>query len=261
MALYNGVSGVAREISKKYDGVNGVAREIENAYDGVNGVAREYFSSGTPLSSLAVGSRVYIKVNGVSNEFIVVNQGLPSAAYDSSCDGTWLMMKDLYKERAWDSNNNDYANSDVHAYLNSAFLGLFDSNIQSVIKQVKIPYTNGMSSTGSVASGANGLSTKVFLLSRAEVGFSGHYSANVEGAALTYFVGDYNEDRIAYFNGTSDIWWLRSPFVSGSNVTYAWRVISTGSGSNGQVNYSHYIRPVVILPSTLEVDGSHNVKA
>ena len=70
-------------------------------------------------------------------------------------------MKTCYPKMKWDSTNNDYGNSDIHAYLNNEFFSLFDTNIQSAIKQVKIPYFN----SSEVKNGANGLSTKVFLLS------------------------------------------------------------------------------------------------
>lgn len=42
------------------------------------------------ISTLAVGSSVYLNVGGVRKEFLVVHQGLPSSMYDASCNGTWL---------------------------------------------------------------------------------------------------------------------------------------------------------------------------
>ena len=54
------------------------------------------------LGTKAVGSIVKIKVNGASKDFIIVQQGNPSTSvYDSSCDGTWLLMKDNYNYKAW----------------------------------------------------------------------------------------------------------------------------------------------------------------
>ena len=89
----------------------------------------------TPIGSLAVGSSVYINVDGTAREFIVVNQGKPSSIYDDSCDGTWLLMKDIYQNRQWHRlSDNDYANSDIHSLLNSTYLAMFDSNIQNAIK-------------------------------------------------------------------------------------------------------------------------------
>ena len=125
---------------------------------------------GTLASDLEIGSTVKLKVDGTLKEFLIVHQGKPSSIYDDSCDGTWLLMKDIYESRAWDSSttagNNDYENSDIHAYMNGTFFGLFDSNVQEVIKQVKIPYRKGTGSGGTDTSGSNGLSTKVFLFSR-----------------------------------------------------------------------------------------------
>lgn len=260
MALYDGVAAVAREVSKKYDGVSGVAREVPAAYDGVSGVAREYFKSGTPIGSLAVGSTVYMKVNGVSKAFIVVNQGRPSTAYDTSCDGTWLLMTDIYTSRVWDSSDNNYANSDVHSYLNGTFLNLFSSTIKSAIKQVLLPYSKGTGSSGSLATGSNGISTKAFLLSYAEVGYSSHSYARTEGAVLGYFKGASNSKRIAKLDGTAGNWALRSPRIG--NTTSAWAVISSGASEYGlHVAGNIGIRPCIILPSTQTVDDSFNVIA
>ena len=47
------------------------------------------------LSTKAVGSIVKIKVNGTAKDFIIVHQGLPSSAYDASCNGVWVVMKDI----------------------------------------------------------------------------------------------------------------------------------------------------------------------
>ena len=261
-ALYDGVSGVARKVKKKYDGVSGVARKVKKAYDGVSGVARQYWSTGTPLSSLAVGSTVYMKVDGVSTAFLVVNQGRPSSAYDSSCDGTWLLMKDCYESRVWDSSNNDYRNSDVHSYLNNTFVNLFDSDIKSVIKQVTIPYTKGTGSSGSLAKGTNGLSAKIFLISYYEAGFAGiDPNVNAEGMALDYFYFDDASDPklVANLNGSAVYWWLRSPNTN--NTTTAWRVGSRGGVTAKSVTTSGGIRPCLILPSTQTVDESFNIVA
>ena len=87
------------------------------------------------IGSLTVGTTVRLNVNNSPKEFIIVHQGKPSSIYDESCNGTWLLMKDCYENRKWNSSNvNDYANSTIHSYLNSTFLAMFDSNIQKAIK-------------------------------------------------------------------------------------------------------------------------------
>ena len=92
------------------------------------------------IGTLAVGSSVYLNVGGVRTEFLVVHQGLPSSMYDASCNGTWLLMKDICEERVWHSSNvNKYESSTIHTYLNGTFLNLFDSDVKNAVKQVKLP--------------------------------------------------------------------------------------------------------------------------
>ena len=215
------------------------------------------------LSSKAVGSIVKIKVNGTLRDFIVVQQGKPSSIYDESCNGTWLLMKDLYESRQWHSSNvNDYANSTIHKWLNNEFLNLIDANIRAQIRQAKIPYRPGSGTSMSVNSGANGLSAKIFLLSNIEVGGQTDWSYMPhDGARLAYF--EYgtgtsaNNKRLAYLNGSAAYWWLRSPHTV--NSYYAWYVGSNGSSnSTNHCSNSYGIRPALILPSSLLVsdDGS-----
>lgn len=214
------------------------------------------------LSSKAIGSTIKLKVNGSAKDFIVVHQGKPSSVYDDSCNGTWLLMKDIYESRQWHSSNtNDYANSTIHSYLNSTFLAMFDSNIQKAIKQVKLPYRKGSGTSTTVTSGSNGLSAKIFLLSATETSFSFSYMPSGEGAELAYFKGcaDNSSDskRVAYLNGSATVWWLRSPYCYDFRV--AMHVSSNGDWNSSFCSYSCGIRPALILPSTLLVSDDGTV--
>ena len=204
------------------------------------------------LSTKAVGSIVKIKVNGAAKDFIIVHQGLPSSAYDASCNGVWVVMKDIYTTMKWDGSNNDYLNSDMTAYLNGTFISLIDADIRNAIKQVKIPYTNY--SNNNVMSGSNGLSCKVFLLSGTEVGFSGVSYMNTEGAKLSYF--DSASKRVAYNGSSAAEWWLRSPHTNGGGV---WTVKSDGSRDNWNCDNTYGVRPAFVLPSTLVVSDDGTV--
>ena len=206
------------------------------------------------LGTKAVGSIVKIKVNGASKDFIVVQQGNPNTStYDSSCNGTWLLMKDIYTTSTF-GNNNSYKDSSIHTYLNGTFYNLIDSNIRAAIKQVKIPYQNGTGSGGSLATGSNGLSTKVFLLSGYEVGWppsdNGYFPK--DGVRLAYFGNSSSGNSAA-------IWWLRSPYTN--NYNNVWFVYTDGSNRNDWCGYSYGVRPAFILPSTLVVsdDGTVSV--
>lgn len=214
------------------------------------------------LSSKAIGSTIKLKVNGSAKDFIVVHQGKPSSVYDDSCNGTWLLMKDIYENRQWHSSNtNDYANSTIHSYLNSTFLNLFESNIKNAIKQVKLPYRKGSGTSTTVTSGSNGLSAKIFLLSATETSFSFSSMPSGEGAELAYFKGcaDNSSDskRVAYLNGSATSWWLRSPSCSDSSLALC--VDSNGDWGNSYCSGSGGVRPALILPSTLLVSDDGTV--
>ena len=217
------------------------------------------------LSTKSVGSIVKIKISGTLRDFIVVHQGKPSNIYDESCNGTWLLMKDIYENRQWHSSNvNDYASSTIHSYLNSTFLNLIDANIRNQIKQAKIPYRPGSGTSMTVNSGANGLSAKVFLLSDIEMGGEPSWSyLPKDGAKLAYFeLGtgtSANNKRIAYLNGSAAGWWSRSPYTHSS--TSSWLCYSDGDCHYaGDCTDSYGIRPAFILPSSLLVsdDGAVN---
>lgn len=217
----------------------------------------------TRLGDMAVGSTIKLKANGSAKDFIVVHQGKPSSVYDDSCNGTWLLMKDIYESRQWHSSDtNDYANSTIHSYLNGTFLNLFESNIKNAIKQVKLPYRKGSGTSTTVTSGSNGLSAKIFLLSATETSFSFGAMPSGEGAELAYFKGctDSSSDskRVAYLNGSTTYWWLRSPYC-GNGYGGALCVIPDGSWFANGCSNSYGIRPALILPSTLLVSDDGTV--
>lgn len=215
---------------------------------------------GIPAGDLAVGSSVYLLENGTAVEYLVVNQGKPSSSslYDDSCNGTWLLRKDIYETRVWHSSAvNAYASSDIHSYLNSTFLGLFNRATQAQIRQVKIPYCVGNGST-TVNSGANGLTAKIFLLASAELGTSasGLSYLPADGAYLSNFGGTSIADskRIAYLNGTATNWWTRSPNTY--DTSYTWDINTTGQLGSAQPTNKYGIRPALVLPSTATFDQS-----
>ena len=241
--------------------INGMVYHLKKGRGLLNGMGYDIpFNSGTPISEIPVENTVKIAVNGTLRDFLIVHQGLPSSMYDNSCNGTWLLMKDIYESRAWhSSNNNTYSASTIHSYLNSTFLGLLDSDIQAVVKQVKIPYRKNGVSGGTNQSGANGLSCKIFLLSGYEVGWTSSDSQYFpqDGAKLSYFESgtgtSANNKRIAKLNGSAAFWWLRSPYTG--NRYYVWFVLTDGGYYNYYASYSRGIRPALILPSdTLVAD-------
>lgn len=207
----------------------------------------------TRMSDLVVEGTIKLNLGGAPWDWLVVHQGLPSAIYDASCDGTWLLLKNIYENRQWNSSDvNKLESSTIHSYLNSDFLNLFDSNIKDAIKQAKIPYRKNGGNGGVDQSGANGLSAKIFLLSGDEVGIGGENYLPKDGAKLDYFESgtistSANNKRIAKLNGSAAYWWLRSPYTK--SRPYVWCVYSSGGCYETLLSSSYGVRPALILPS------------
>ena len=220
------------------------------------------------IGTKPVGSIVKVKIDGTPKNFIIVHQGKPSDMYDESCNGTWLLMQDIYETTKWhNSNVNDYEKSDINATYLPAFYNKIDATIRSQIKLAKIPYRPGSGTSGTVNSGASGLPVHVFLLSDREVGYT---KTNVnqyicdDGALLGYFrEGDGGSGttggdlRIAKLNGAATLWWLRSPSLYGA--TYAWYVNSGGYASGHYCSVAYGARPAFIVPSSLLVSDDGTV--
>ena len=220
-----------------------------------------------PISALAVGSSVYCKESGVDAEYLIVHQGIPNTTiYDSSCNGTWLLRKDILTQRQWGENDvNLYGRSYIHPWLNSTFVDTL--GVKDVIKQVKIPYCQAAYYGSSASYGDNGLSAKAFLLSAKEIGClnseSGHEIIPSEGTLLEYFSpagNSANTKRIAYYNGAAVTWTTRSPLSdTASNL---WGVNENGATSGYSVldpDKSHSIRPAFIVPFDTQVDFQGNI--
>lgn len=218
-------------------------------------------------ASLNIGDVVKLNEGGVETEFIVVNQGLPDGSlYDISCNGTWLLRKDIKENRVWDGNsNNTYSTSAINTWLNGDYFNSLGSVEQDLVKQVKIPYVNGTGSGGSIASGSNGLSVRAFLLGGYEVGWttSDNQYFPQDGAKLSYFESgestSANNKRIANLNGSATHWWLRSP--KNNNASSVWFVDTSGvySYTSASYSYSYGVRPALIIPFTAKFNSETKV--
>lgn len=256
MSSYIGVGSISKKISDIYIGVDGKARQVKKAYIGVDGVAKLWYQRSTPLGVLPVGSTVKIAVDGKDYDWLVVHQGLPGSMYDASCDGTWLLMKDIYTEMAFDSGIKDFRTAEIFTYLQNTFYPLIDESVRNQVKNVKIPCSyNGKNYP--VISGANGLACKVFLLSDVEVNGNYRYYRN-EGAKLSYFSG--NSTRIAYLStGAAKSWWLRTLF---DTLAGGKRYVDAEGKTNGyKFDDVRGVRPCMILPQDALVDDTGHIIA
>lgn len=213
------------------------------------------------LGNKAVDSIVKLNEYGTSVDYIVVHQGLPGTMYDASCNGTWLLRKDIAEKRPWERNTdaktNVLENSEILTYLNGDWLDRYDADVRAAIKQAKIPYRKNGGSDGTNQNGANGLACKIFPLSAYEIGYTTSLVPNipVDGTKLDYFITgietDANQKRIAHLDGVVADWLLRSPCTT--TTAYNWLSASYGGIGAATCTSPQGVRPALILPSTFPV--------
>lgn len=212
-------------------------------------------STETAVGDLDVGRIFLINENNIPTNYLVVNQGIPgnSNLYDGSCNGTWCLRQNAAYNSDWwtSSGNNNWPTSEVQQELDQNWVSRYDENISSVIKQVKIPYTEG-NRNSTIHSGANGYLCKVFMLSGREYGVSqsGSYTIPNDSVKLDYFLSgnesSANQKRVAKLNGVSVEHYTRS--CNPSNKTSGFSVRADGSVQTQDLYVDAGIRPCIILP-------------
>lgn len=225
-------------------------------------VTMQEVTENTPVSasSLTVGQVVKFLYNGSPREYRVVHKGNPDTSiYDSSCNGVWF-----YEEKridgqpidSWSSTStNTWKNSKIKDIPDDDVLPNLDQGIAGLIKEVKIPYTDGVST--SVILG-DGYPCKMFLLSAVELGTNTGYEQE-DGAKLDYFESGSGEsaNNKRKFQETQDPseylpYWTRTG--SRTSATTALAVNELGEGEQLNVrSYDRDIRSAFILPSNSQL--------
>lgn len=214
--------------------------------------------AGVPVSTLSTGTIIKINENGAPVEYIVIQQGKPhETMYDDSCDGTWVLRKDIHSKQLWNSEaNNDYKSSTIHNWLNSTFRNSLSQYDDSIIRTVKIPYRNGNANGGTTDTGANGLSTQIFLLALCELLSYVDLDDFNEGTFIQYFksVSIVESKAYAEYNGVITEYWTRSPVYEGmSGGKHEIGIITTPTSSDYPCSFAycyidpHGVRPTFIL--------------
>lgn len=154
------INGTGYDIKSGRTLINGTGYDIKKGRTLINGTGYD-IKFGTPVGELDVGASVYMNVDGTRREFIVVHQGNPDTTkYDASCNGTWVLQKQLAYVTA---GTTQYATSEAFTYQNGTYINSLDTGIQMLIKAVKIPYmTVGSYGSRGYPTGADGLSAKFF---------------------------------------------------------------------------------------------------
>ena len=218
------------------------------------------------LANVSVGDEVNLPYNGVMVPHIVVQIGTPNAEiYDASCDGVWLLRKNIVENGQWNSSNVSTLNGSTIMATMQGYVANYDSTVQSAIQTVKIPYCVGNGST-TVNTLTNGLQCQVFPLGAYELGVTTDDYAYypVDGSTLSYFQGispNADPKRISQLNGIATAWWTRAPYTSNNNECF--KVGVSGNLSGSAPNQQSGIRPCFIMPTTFTstylVDEAGNV--
>ena len=209
----------------------------------------------TAAGNLDVGAEVILNENGAPVNYLIVNQGIPenSPLYDASCDGTWLLRKDIRENGVWNASGvNTLPGSTIMTTM-AGYVDDYDPKVQEAIKTVKIPYCVGNGSA-TVNSGSNGLECKVFPLGGYELGY--RISDNtfpIDGSKIDYFNSGTdntaNNKRISMLSGVASDWFTRSQSTASGTTANVWRIRSSGgASSNTPSNTLYGVRPTLILP-------------
>jgi len=210
------------------------------------------------IGDLAPGQIIHIYMNGMFRPWLIWRHGAPSDDYwGYAPDDVFLLSQRAVEQWRWNNAQvPDYANSEIHARINSdapdGFLFLFEVWLRSLLKEGKIPYRVG--ATGEeVGVGVNGLSTKAFLPSLTEIGVSSSTHTPI-GANFGLFPTP--QSRIAMNAGGANTAYITRTPHSPTATTIAsvsntgWSVNTTAMGG------STPMRDAIVLPPTVQYDAS-----
>lgn len=259
------INGTSYDIKSGITLIGGTGYDIKKGRTLIDGTGYD-ITFATSISELPVGTSVYADYNGVRTEFIVIQQGNPDPAiYDDSCNGTWLLIKDIFEKYVWYNNAVStkkyyYDRSVLKSKLDKEVLNKFSANMKSMIKQVKIPAM--ITGWDAIKYGSEGLDAKLFLLSAAEILGTDAEMFDNDGAQLSYFAENTDlTTRIAYYNGTAIWWWLRSNRItsqSSSNSIYV--IMQNGQrASTNSFSSQNGNRFAFIMPSETLIDDNFNI--
>ena len=246
------ISGTAYSVTGGRDLIGGTGYAKKKGRVLVNGAGYDIpFSSGIPLSTVALGDILMLNENGSPVPFYVCKHD-----YESGLNGagrTLLVRKDCSDNKAFNkSGYNRYAGGEMDTWLNDTWIKLLDTNVQSGMSETKFYYTP------LAGNSVTSLQRAVFLLSWAELGKSPP-NTNAEGTALDADV--IKKLKPAYKNGKTVTNWTRTPDRSNRQYAYAMDSYNGGYVKYG-ISFSYASRPAFTLPGTFPViqnsDGTYS---
>lgn len=170
------------------------------------------------LADVDIGKILLIKEEDSYHEYIVVARDTYSEK------GTVLIRKNLLKDGVlYDKNNRSYySQSDLDTFLNTIVFQLFDENVKSNMLSVSVEQNT---------------TRRVFVPSTVDIS----NLSGIEGATTKTIIDD----------GESAIYWTRRREKDG----YVFCVDADGYFVSLSANQTHYVRPMIVLSSDLQVQN------
>lgn len=239
------IDGTGYEIKSGRVLIAGTGYDIKKGRTLIDGTGYD-IKFATPIGELPAGTIVYMNVDGIRTPYIVVHQGNPdTSAYDTSCNGTWVLMQDIYSLTHWQNRQNTRYDEEDSCLVRQRARE-FPSKLDTVIQNNLIPLK-----LLNIYSFQDISGDTVFLLRSEDL------------SNMDYFSNGAVSKRIATYNGAATDYWLRDPSSSGSSINYV-----TATGAFSKFNENSYVstykgkgfRPIYILnTSSLMADSDFNI--
>ena len=245
------ISGTAYDVKGGRELIDGTGYAKKKGRVLVNGTGYDIpFSSGIPLSTVALGDILMLNENGSPVPFYVCKHD-----YESGLNGngrTLIVRKDCYNRMAFSewSTSNLFLTSSIAEFLTKTWIGLLGSAIQDAAGQTKIYCYIDEYETKREAT------RNAFILSIGELrGVGG------DGTPLDQTVRSLL--AVAKLNGSNIHQWTRTPKEYSSTDVYVFD--TTGNVTEQYCGNGNGVRPAFTLPATTAVtanpDGTYTLAA
>ena len=201
------------------------------------------------LADLPIGSFVFIKENGVPNEFIKIDNGYPG--YGTGSEGALLMRKlaTASDSNGWAVFGDDYTTSFIDTLTENDYFNRLEVGVRNSIIPVEL--TCYAESTGRIWP-----IRRCWVLSATEMGYEGS-NARFEGMTIAYFEGG-NASR-----ATTDDWGMGYPYATRTRLKgddfYYFRVKANGTFEYVHDNTAALVRPCFLMPGNIVVGSGNNL--
>lgn len=245
------ISGTAYSVTGGRELIGGTGYAKKKGRVLVNGTGYDIpFSSGIPLSTVALGDILMLNENGSPVPFYVCKHD-----YESGLNGngrTLIVRKDCYNRMAFSEwgTSNLFLTSSIAEFLTKTWIGLLGSAIQDAAGQTKIYcYIDEYETKREVTRNA-------FILSTTELMPYGNEGTPLDPAVRSLLA-------IAKINGSPLEQWTRTTKEYTSTDAYV--LDTAGNISTQHIGNGNGMRPAFTLPSTYPVaqnpDGTYSPAA